>query len=199
MPMGKAYSLEKDVLVIHRELTQLDLFVRDFVEVLRKHIAYLIVSGFVSIAAGRSRGTEDVDVLIPAVDSATFTLLFEELSGRGFWCYQGDTAKGVYPYIQELAHIRFARANQVFPNVECIPITSEKKAQYFEFRHPQKMRIKDFEFNIPPLEFEILYKEIILGGEKDLADAKHLRTVFSDILKRERFKEFEPVVRSHGH
>ena len=63
--MGKAFSVENNVIIINRELTELDRFVRSFLDVLRKHSDYLIVSGFVSIATGRARGTENVDVLLP--------------------------------------------------------------------------------------------------------------------------------------
>jgi len=45
------------------------------------------------------------------------------------------------------------------------------------------------------IEFEILYKEIILGGKKDIADAKHLRTFFSDLISEEKFKEYERVIK----
>ena len=56
------------------------------------------------------------------------------------------------------------------------------------------MRVEEFEFKVPPLEFEILYKEMILKGEKDMADAKHLRIVFADILLEEKFKEYKPII-----
>ena len=156
------------------------------------------MSGFVSIATGRTRGTEDVDILIPKMDQITFQNLFNDLQKHEFWCYQGDHAQTVYPYIKDLTSIRFAKKNEMFPNMEFISFNEHKKLQFFEFQYPQKIRIKDFEFKIPPLEFEILYKEIILKGQKDLEDAKHLRTLFSDILKRERFKKFEEVIKSHG-
>ena len=63
---NKSYFLEKETntIVINRELTKLDLFVKDFLDILKKHASYLIVSGFVSISTGRTRGTEDIDVLI---------------------------------------------------------------------------------------------------------------------------------------
>jgi hypothetical protein len=67
-------------------------------------------------------------------------------------------------------------------------------AKFFEFNNPQKIRVQDFEFKIPPIEFEILYKELILGGNKDIADARHLRTFFSDIIKEENFKKFKSVI-----
>ena len=83
----------------------------------------------------------------------------------------------------------------MFPNMEFIPFNETRRAKFFEFKHPQKARIQDFEFKIPPLEFEILYKEIVLGSQKDLADAKHLRTFFSAILKEEKFREYKPIIK----
>lgn len=193
----KAYSLELEVLIIHRELTNLDIFVRDFITILKKYSPYLIVSGFVSIATGRSRGTEDVDMLIPIPNKESFFTLFSELLTNGFWCYQAEQAEDAFAYIERQDHIRFAQKDKIFPNMECIPVIPSKKAQYFELTHPQKMKIADFVFNIPPLEFEILFKEIVLKSKKDLADAKHLRTTFKDILRQEKFNEYERIIRHH--
>ena len=64
---------------INRDLTELDLFVMEFIEVLKKHSDYLIVSGFVSISTGRTRGTEDIDVLVPVVNENKFNELFNDL------------------------------------------------------------------------------------------------------------------------
>lgn len=60
------------------------------------------------------------------------------------------------------------------------------------------MKVQSFEFKIPPIEFEILYKEIILGSDKDLADAKHLRTLFSELVREENFKKFEKIIREYA-
>lgn len=191
----KGYELDGDVIVLNRELTELDLFVKDFLEILKKHSDYLVVSGFVSISTGRSRGTEDVDILIPVMGENEFKDLFQDLQKNNFWCYQGDNFEEVYSYVRDMVNVRFARVNEMFPNIEMVFINENKKAQYYEFTHPQKIKIKDFEFKIPPLEFEILYKEIILAGKKDFEDAGHLRALFSDILKQEKFKEYEPVIK----
>lgn len=192
----EGYSLENNTIVVNRELTELDLFVKKFIAVLNRHIDYLIVSGFVSISTGRTRGTEDVDILVPVIDKAKFQELFLELQKNDFWCYQGDTAEEIYPYLEKLTSIRFAEKDKMFPNIELVPFNQTKKAKAFEFNHPQKIRIKDFEFKIPPIEFEIMYKELILKGKKDLEDAKHLRMFFSEIIKKERFKEYEPIILS---
>jgi len=191
----EGYSLEGDVIVINRELTELDLLVKDFLEVLKKHSDYLIVSGFVSITTGRPRGTEDVDILVSVFEEGKFKEFFSNLKENGFWCYQGDDAREIYfQYVKNMVNIRFARKEEMFPNMEVVFINETKKAKYYEFTHPQKMKVKDFEFKIPPLEFEILYKEIVLAGDKDIQDAKHLRILFSDILKKERFKECGDVI-----
>ena len=62
--MSGGYVLKKDLIIIQRDLTQLDLFVKKFIDVLEKHSDYLVVSGFVSISTGRIRGTEDIDILV---------------------------------------------------------------------------------------------------------------------------------------
>tara|TARA_Y100000310_G_scaffold92989_1_gene90567 strand:+ start:1358 stop:1951 length:594 start_codon:yes stop_codon:yes gene_type:complete len=194
--MGGVYTVKDNIIVIDRELTDLDLFVKDFLEVLKKYSDYLIVSGFVSISTGRTRGTEDVDILVPTLEKEQFTQLFAELHENGFWCYQGDNPDDVYDYVKDLISVRFARVNEMYPNMEFIPINQTKKAKYFEFTHPQKIRVQGFEFKIPPIEFEILYKEIVLCGDKDFQDARHLRTIFSEIIKEEKFKEYESIVRT---
>lgn len=195
----KGYSIEKDVIVINRDLTELDFFVRDFLEILKRHCDYLIVSGFVSIATGRTRATEDVDVLVPIMNKEKFKELFLDLEKNNFWCYQGENFNEVYEkYAKEKLNIRFAQKDKMFPNMEVIFINESRRAKFYEFTHPQKIRIENFEFKIPPLEFEILYKEIILAGKKDLEDAQHLRILFKEILNEAKFKECEEVIRKNG-
>lgn len=190
----KGYNIENKTIVINRELTQLDLLVKGFLDILKKHTNYLVVSGFVSICSGRTRGTEDVDIIIPTMDKIKFKHLFNDLK-KNYWCYQGDNIEEVYVYINELSSIRFAKINEMFPNIELIPFDETKKAKTFEFNHPQKIRIKNFEFKIPPIEFEILYKEKKLKSPKDIEDAKHLRTFFSDIIKKEKFEEYGKIIK----
>jgi len=209
----KGYILEQDTIIIQRDLTELDLFLKKFLNTLKKHSDYLVVSGFVSIATGRARGTEDIDIIVPVMEKEKFAELFEDLGKNDFWCYQGDSQEYVYSYIKNLNNIRFAKKNEIFPNIKFISFDTRKnrrflvsqkskisvitkKAKFFEFSHPQKIKIEDFKFKIPPLEFEILYKELILKGKKDIEDAKHLRTLFSEIIKKDKFKEYEPIIKA---
>ena len=188
------YTFSNNELILTRDLTELDMFVRDFISVISLHTEYLIVSGYVSISTGRTRGTEDVDLLFSMLSYSEFDLLFKDLNSSGFWCYQGESSKDVFDYIQEGISVRFARKDMLFPNMECIPVTPLRKAKYFELTHPLKVKINDFSFLIPPLEFEILYKELVLGSKKDLADASHLRVIFADILDDQKFKLFLPII-----
>jgi hypothetical protein len=195
MEKEKGYKVENDIIIINRDLTELDLFVKGFLEILKKHSDYLIVSGFVSISTGRSRGTEDVDIIFPVMEKDIFKNLYEDLMKNGYWCYQADNSEKAYDYVKNMSSIRFARVDEMYPNIEFIPFNETKRAKLYEFNHPQKIKIDGFEFKIPILEFEILYKEIILAGKKDIDDAKHLRAFFSGILSEKRFKEIEPVIR----
>ncbi len=190
------YGLDKGILIINRELTELDLFVKKFITILEKYSDYLIVSGFVSISTGRTRATEDVDILIPFPTKGVFERLFKELIKNNFWCYQGDSLEEVWDYVKDMQNIRFAKIGQMFPNMEVVFINESKRAKYYEFTHPQKIKIKNFEFKIPPLEFEILYKELILAGKKDKEDAQHLRVLFKEILNENKFKECENIIKT---
>jgi hypothetical protein len=189
------YKVEDGLLIFKRDLTELDSFVKHFLDILKKHSDYLIVSGFVSISTGRARATEDVDILIPASKREDFESLFNDLIKNKFWCYQGDSANEAWDYAKDMQNIRFAEEGKMFPNMEVVFINESKKAKYYEFTHPQKIKINNFEFKIPPLEFEILYKEIILAGKKDKEDALHLRAVFKDILNEEKFKECKDIIK----
>jgi len=194
----RGYIIKEDVIIINRDLTELDLFVKKFINILNKYLECLIVSGFVSISAGRTRGTEDIDILVPIMAKEKFKELFNDLVRNNFWCYQGDNPNIIYRYVKQFTSIRFAKKGEVFPNIEFIPIDKTRKAKWFEFNHPQKIRVRDFEFKIPPIEFEILYKEMILGSKKDIADAQHLRTFFSDIIEKKRLKEYKPIIKSES-
>jgi len=191
----KGYEVINNIIIVNRDLTELDIFLRDFLNILKKHSDYLVVSGFVSIATGRTRGTEDIDMLVPVMKKEKFERFFNELNEKRFWCYQGDSVNEVYLYVKDMKNIRFAKKDEMFPNIEFISINETRKAKYFEFTHPQKIKIKDFEFKIPPIEFEILYKEIILKGKKDIEDARHLRIFFSDIVNNKKFEEYEKIIR----
>ena len=52
----------ENIYLKNKVVSKLDLFVIDFINILKKYMDYVIVSGYVSILFGRSRGTEDIDL-----------------------------------------------------------------------------------------------------------------------------------------
>lgn len=71
--------VSKDIIELDRELSDLDLFTLEFIRILRKYCKYVIISGYVSILLGRSRSSEDVDIIIPKIEKSKFSQLVNEL------------------------------------------------------------------------------------------------------------------------
>ena len=67
-----------------RHLSELDLFVCRVLDILTSYSPYVIVSGYVAILFGRTRSTEDVDLLIPICDESTFLLLHDKFIELGY-------------------------------------------------------------------------------------------------------------------
>jgi len=61
----------------------LDDFCIKFCSVVEKHCKYIVVSGFVAISSGRSRATEDIDMIIEKLDIDRFKKLHEDLTKEG--------------------------------------------------------------------------------------------------------------------
>ena len=52
--------------------TILDKFVEEFCGIVERYVKYIICSGFVAIVHGRTRGTEDIDMIIEHIPLETF-------------------------------------------------------------------------------------------------------------------------------
>ena len=66
-------------------LTDLDRFIFEFVQILENYIDYVIISGYVPILFGRTRGTEDVDVFIRNIDEKTFSSFYNDVISKKFY------------------------------------------------------------------------------------------------------------------
>jgi len=106
------------ILVGDKYLTLLDQFVLDFIRVLEPKTPYVIVSGYVAILFGRSRGTEDVDILISRLSKDTFGELHTALSEGGYEFLNAEDADGLYDKLLNRMGIRIAKKGQFIPNIE---------------------------------------------------------------------------------
>ncbi len=102
-----------------KERTILDTFAEDFVDVVEKHAKYVIVSGFVAIAHGRSRGTEDVDIIIERIKKDAFIKMHNDLLQAGFECIQSEYPEVIYDdYLKDKTSVRYVRKGHFIPEME---------------------------------------------------------------------------------
>ncbi len=184
-------KINENTLKLNKEINDLDRFVFDFVDVLKKYTDYIIISGFISILFGRSRGTEDVDIIIPKVGKNEWIKINKELFEK-FDCLNCNTADEVYSYLSDGLSVRFARKGEIIPNMELK--FAKYDIDYLSLKNKVKVLINDRELFMGPIELQIVYKKKILKSDKDLEDAKHLGIVLKDLINREKIKYYEQLV-----
>ncbi len=188
------YDVKNRQIKINKILNELDKFTINFVKILEKHSAYVIVSGYVSILLGRSRASEDVDLLVPDMPFQNFLTLFNDLINQGYECANTSIPNDAFEMWDEHA-IRFYKEQPV-PNIEFKKITNEiqKKA----LAEKISVIMGEDKLFISPLELQIAYKLSIMSkgdieeisSDKDFEDAKHLYDVFLEKLNKEELLKF---------
>jgi hypothetical protein len=198
------FNKEKNEIILDRELSELDKFVIDFCGLLDK---YVIVSGYVSILFGRSRATEDVDLLISEMSEEDFEKLWKRICDEGFECLNTDDPNEAFEMFHE-HNIRFARKGIPVPNMEFKLV--KKGEDEYSINNKIKVILGSKNLFISPLEMQITYKLDLSkqGNKKDLEDAKHIYNLFLDKLNKEELnrliiklnvkKEFELINKDYG-
>lgn len=174
------FELRNGILKFRKELTELDKMVIDFVNLLNEsRIKYVIISGYVAIVLGRSRGTEDVDMFIEHLDLGKFGRFFELLHKRGYWLLNAESKEDGLEALEDNVAIRVAKKGEAVPNFE---IKYPKKNLDLEsLEHPMEMNVNDNKLLVSRLEIEIPFK-IWLGSDKDIEDAVHIYELFKGRL-----------------
>jgi len=186
------YNPDKKEIKLDRILNNLDKFVLDFVQLLDN---YVIVSGYVSILLGRSRATEDVDLLIKKMEYNKFIELRKKFEENGFECMNTSNIQEAFKMLNEHA-IRFFKKGKPTPNIEFKIIKTDLDKYSFENRI--KVVINNKIFFISPLELQIAYKLFLaadgteqeLKTDKDIEDARHLYKLFEEKINKDEFLEF---------
>lgn len=186
------YDKDKREIHFDRKMNNLDKFVFDFVSLLED---YVLVSGYISIITGRSRATEDVDLLVPKMSFENFEILWERLNKNDFECLNTLKVLDAFEMLNEHA-IRFARKGKAVPNMEFKLVGKDLERYALENRI--KLFLKDNLFWISPLELQIAYKlHLAADGtdeemipDKDIEDARHLYKLFEDKINKDEFLLF---------
>ncbi|VVB52879.1 Uncharacterised protein [uncultured archaeon] len=177
-----------------KERTILDKFAQDFVNVVEKHAKYIIVSGFVAIAHGRSRGTEDVDIIIQKVKKDAFIKMHNDLVQAGFECIQSESSEIIYDdYLKDKTSVRYVRKGHFIPEME-LKMAKDELDDY-QIKTRRKLPLTGLDLYFSNIEMNIAFKEELLKSEKDIDDANHLRIIYSDILDENEIKKIKADIR----
>ncbi|NJD76657.1 MAG: hypothetical protein FIB08_06100 [Candidatus Methanoperedens sp.] len=177
-----------------KERTILDAFAEDFVEVIEKHAKYVIVSGFVAIAHGRSRGTEDVDMIIERIKKDAFIKMHNDLLVAGFECIQSEDSEVIYDdYLKDKTSVRYVRTGHFIPEME-LKLAKDELDDY-QIKTRKKLPLTGLDLYFSSIEMNVAFKEELLKSEKDMDDAKHLRIIYSDVLDENEITKIKADIR----
>ncbi|MBU2639777.1 MAG: hypothetical protein KKG75_03685 [Nanoarchaeota archaeon] len=184
--------IDKNTIKLDKVLNKLDEFVIDFIKILEKHTRYVIISGYVAILFGRSRGTEDVDVFIKELTEGNFFILYKDLLKNGYWCLNTDDEKEAYEYLERGSALRFALKDRTIPNFEIK--FAKKPLQKEIFEDTIKVVTKKAELIISSLERQIAFKKYYLKSNKDLEDARHIEELFKEHIDLNKIKYYKKLI-----
>jgi hypothetical protein len=174
----------------------LDKFTEEFCSVVNGHVSYMIVSGFAAISSGRTRGTEDIDMIIAEIPKEKFIDLHKDLVKNNFECMQSSDPETIYEqYLKAKVSIRYTWKGKYLPEMEihfaCDPLDE------YQLNRRAKYELTGLDVYFAPLEGNIAIKEDWLKGDKDIEDARHLRIVYSEIINEDEINKIKEMIRRY--
>jgi len=186
------YNKEKKEIILNKKISELDKLVLDFINILKNHADYVIISGYVSIILGRARATEDIDLFIKKIDKNKFLKLYEDLIKNSYWCLNSDSPEEIYDYLIDNLAVRFAKKDETIPNFEVkFPKT---KIDEETFKDCIAVKMPEGSIKISSLEIQIAFKKYYLKSDKDLEDAKHIEHIFKDKIDIEKVYKYKGIL-----
>lgn len=177
---------------LDKVINKLDQLIIDIVEIIRKYSSYVIVGGYVSILFGRSRMSEDIDVLIPYIPREKFVQLYIDILENNFWCLNSESVDDNYSLLIDEHAIRLTRKDWVIPNVELRCITDEIDELTFKTR--MKVNLPSITLEVSRPEISIHYKRYFLKSDKDIEDAIHLEEIFKDQIDHDLIRRCQEII-----
>jgi len=173
-------EFKEDKIIFNRELSLVDSFVLDFTEnLVKNNIKYVIISGYVAILFGRSRISEDVDILIEHISFENFLKFWSEID-KNYECLNtGNSYEAYNDYLENHHAIRIAKKGNFIPNIELKFVKND--LDRYSLDHRRHVKLADRSLYLSPLELQIPYK-LFLGSEKDIEDARFLFKLFGENL-----------------
>ncbi len=171
----------------------LDEFCLAFCKIIEQYCKYIIVSGFLAIASGRTRGTEDIDMIIERVDLEQWKKIFCGLDKNGFVCMQTSYPEEAYDYLKDSTSIRFTQKDKPLPEME-VKFAKDLLDKY-QLDNRVKIELTGLDVWFSSVNINIAFKEELLKSQKDLEDARHLRIVFKEEVNEEEIKKVKQMIK----
>ena len=187
-------KIKEKQIIIDKVINELDRFVISFIKILEKHTKYVIVSGYVCLLLGRTRTTEDIDMLIPKININSFKQMYRDILSNNFWCINTEDPEAIYNnYLSRGTAVRFARKDEAVPNIELKFI--KNNVDEITLKDAVEVKIKKHKLKISPIEMQIAFKKKILGTPKDMEDARHLEKLFKGRLSLKKLKLYGAMLK----
>jgi len=179
-----------------KDQNYLERFCKSFCDILDKYAKYVVVSGFFVISSGRSRATEDIDIIMEQIDLEKFILLHKELEKNHFECLQElDPVKIYQNYLKKNVAVRYFKNGNFIPNIE-LKFAKDYLDQY-QLENRKKIKFTGIDVYFSSVESCIAFKEEFLKSEKDLSDAKHLRIVYSEDINENEIRKIKNMIKKY--
>jgi len=134
----------------------------------------VIVSGYISILFGRSRATEDIDILVEKKDLKSFFKTFDK---KGYWLINAEVDEA--NEMLEEATLGVAKKGRIITNFKIK--FAKTSIDELALKNRVELCFGRRKLYISLIELQIFYK-LLLGSEKDIEDARHLFRLLVDYL-----------------
>ncbi|MGK0232652.1 MAG: hypothetical protein ACI9P9_000746 [Patescibacteria group bacterium] len=156
-------------------------------------IKYIKVSGFVAISHGRSRGTEDINIMIEKLSFETFLRMHAALAKNNFECLYPKDTKNIFNELElHRSNIRYTKIGEELPNMEVKFTKDTLDEKQLETRI--KLPFTDLDIYFPKIEEAIAFKEEYLKSDKDMEDAKYLRIIYKKTLDENYIENYKKLI-----
>lgn len=191
--LGISMDLRQDRLIVSRELSALDRDVISFTSILTDlDIPYVIVSGYVTILTGRSRSTEDIDIILGTQSDDDLQDLADRLSTDGYWG-MAMPLNTLTDMLTNGDRFRVADQDELFPNFEIWLASNDLEREALSSAIIAELN--DNRIRISSIELQIAYKLRLAKGAgtttgKDFEDALHLYLTFKDQFNNQQLESY---------
>ncbi len=184
--------INEKTIKLDKVVNEIDRFVLKFVKILKKHVDYVIVSGYVAILFGRARATEDIDVFIEELTKEKLIAFYEDLKNKGYWCLNTEDINEMHSYLADGLAIRFALNGETIPNFE---IKLAKRRLDREALDDTLTVITELgKIKVSSIEKQIAFKRYYLKSDKDLEDASHLEKLFKGHINTDKIGQYKEMI-----